>query len=63
MKISEMRELAQDELNTQIESANKALFEARFKHTLHQLESTADLSQLRHRIAQLKTVLNEKGQK
>lgn len=63
MKIAEMRELNEGELNTQIESARKSLFEARMKLSLHQLENTAELSQLKHRIAQLKTVLSEKGRK
>ncbi|WP_373532948.1 50S ribosomal protein L29 [Vampirovibrio sp.] len=61
MKITEMRELNQDELNAQIEAARKGLFEARFKHSMNQLESTAELRQLRHRIAQLQTVLTQKA--
>lgn len=63
MKIAEVRELNEGELNAQVESARKSLFEARMKLSLHQLENTAELSQLKHRIAQLKTVLNEKGRK
>lgn len=62
MKITEMRELTQDELNTQIVNARKALFEARFKHSMNQLESTAELRQLRHQIAQLQTVLTQRAQ-
>ncbi len=62
MKITEMRELTQDELNTQIENARKALFGARFKHSMNQLESTSELRQLRHQIAQLQTVLTQKAQ-
>jgi large subunit ribosomal protein L29 len=61
MKITEMRELNQDELNAQIEAARKGLFEARFKHSMNQLESTAELRLLRHRIAQLQTVLTQKA--
>lgn len=61
MKITEMRELNQDELNAQIEAARKGLFEARFKHSMNQLENTAELRQLRHRIAQLQTVLTQKA--
>jgi large subunit ribosomal protein L29 len=63
MKIAEMRELTEDELNAQIDLARKSLFEARMKLSLHQLENTAELSQLKHRIAQLKTVLSEKRRK
>lgn len=61
MKITEMRELNQDELNSQIEAARKGLFEARFKHSMNHLESTAELRLLRHRIAQLQTVLTQKA--
>lgn len=61
MKISEMRELSVDELNEKINEARKGLFEARFKHSMHQLDNTAELRALKHRVAQLKTVLNQKG--
>jgi large subunit ribosomal protein L29 len=63
MKITEIRELTVDEINAQIQDSHKALFDARFKHSMHQLDNTAELRQLRHRIAQLKTVLNEKSRK
>lgn len=63
MKITEMRELTAAELNAQIDTARKELFEARFKHSLQPLDNTAILSQLKHRIAQLQTVLSEKARK
>jgi len=63
MKVNEFRELNEDELNSKIQEANKALFEARFKHSMHQLENTAELRQLRHQIAQMKTVLHEKSKR
>jgi len=63
MKSSEIRDLTIDELNAGIQEANKALFEARFKHSMHQLENTAELRQLRHQIAQFRTVLREKSKR
>jgi large subunit ribosomal protein L29 len=63
MTATKLRELSTDELNSEIQEAHKALFEARFKHSMHQLENTAELRQLRHKIAQLKTVLQEKSQR
>lgn len=63
MNITEIRELTVDEINDQIQDAHKTLFDARFKHSMHQLENTAELRQQRHRIAQLKTVLSEKSRK
>lgn len=61
MKIAEIRELNADELNAQIAAAQKELFESRFKHSMHQLDDTDVLRRLRHRIAQLKTVLNQQS--
>lgn len=60
MTIKEARNLNNDELNIEIRNALKALFDSRFKHSMNQLENTAQLRFLKHRIAQLKTVLNEK---
>jgi large subunit ribosomal protein L29 len=63
MKVNEIRDLSIDELNAGIQEANKALFEARFKHSMHQLENTAELRLLRHKIAQLRTILKEKSKR
>jgi len=60
MKTKEMRELNADELNKQVDAANKELFDARLKQAQQQLENTALLGQLKDRIARLKTVLREK---
>jgi large subunit ribosomal protein L29 len=60
MKMSELRELTEEELNTQIEESNKALFEAKFQLAMHQLENTAEIGRLKNRLAQLKTILNQK---
>jgi large subunit ribosomal protein L29 len=60
MKLTEMRELTDAELEQQIAAAHKELFETRLKHSLHQLENTAQFRLLRHRVAQLNTVLKEK---
>lgn len=61
MKLAEMRELNADELSAQITAAQKELFESRFKHSMHQLDDTDSLRRLRHRVAQLKTLLNQKA--
>lgn len=59
-KFSELRGLAVEELNRQVDAARKELQEARFKKASHQLEDTSTLGRLKNRIAQLKTVLREK---
>ncbi len=60
MKLADMRELTVDELAQQINQTRKELFEARFKHSLQQLENTALLQQQKKRIAQLSTLLQQK---
>ncbi len=61
MKIAEVRELSAEDLEIQIQTTNKALFEARFKHAMHQLGDTAELGRLKHLLSQLKFVLSQKN--
>lgn len=61
MNIQEMRDLTEDELQKSLEANRKELFDLRFKKALHQLDNPAQLSQMRHRVAQIKTVLREKS--
>ena len=63
MKIAEMRALNESDLLTQVGLARQSLFQARMRHSLHQLQDTAELKRVKHRLAQLKTVLREKGRK
>jgi large subunit ribosomal protein L29 len=58
--IQELRALTPEELQKQVESARKELLELRMKNALRQLDNTAQIRALRHRIAQMMTVLNEK---
>lgn len=61
MKTSEIRELSVADINQKLAATEKELFEARFKHSLHQLEDTSTLPKLRTRVARLKTVLAQKA--
>lgn len=61
MKISEMRDLPLEELQQQVEDARKELFTSRMKHAVQQLENTSQLRLIKHRIAQLNTVIREKA--
>jgi large subunit ribosomal protein L29 len=63
MKIKEMRDLSQEELNTQVADARKEIVSLRFAHSLRKLESTAKLRQTKKRLAQLLTVITEKSEK
>jgi len=61
MKLKEMRELDNAELQKKIDELRKELFDLRFKKALHQLDNKAQLKTNRHLIAQLQTVLKEKS--
>ncbi|EKE04198.1 MAG: hypothetical protein ACD_20C00097G0015 [uncultured bacterium] len=60
MKLSEMRERTIDELNDDVISMRKKLFDLRISKSLHKLENTSEISSTRNAIAQLKTVIREK---
>jgi len=55
-----MREHTIDELNEEVISLRKRLFELRMNLSLRKLENTSEISKTRFQIAQLKTVINEK---
>lgn len=60
MKINEMRELTINELKDQIISLKKKLFELKMAKAAQKLENPAEISGVKHLIAQVKTVLREK---
>jgi len=59
MKISELRELADDELVRKKAELKEQLFKLRFQHELGQLENAAKLQTLRKDIAKIETLLTE----
>lgn len=60
VKLNEMRERTIEELNEEVISYRKKLFELRLNKSLHKLENTAEISNARNKIAQIKTVIREK---
>jgi len=60
MKITEIRELTIDELKSEVLTLKKKLFELRIAKANHKLENLAEISGVRHQIAQVKTVIREK---
>lgn len=60
MKISEIRDLSQEELKQKESNLVDELFKLRFRHETGQIESTAVLRTIRRDIARIKTVLREK---
>ena len=60
MKVDELRVLEVDELDVKLKSARRELYELRFKHAVGQLENTIQISRVRHDIARIMTVLQER---
>ncbi|NET49435.1 MAG: 50S ribosomal protein L29 [Merismopedia sp. SIO2A8] len=60
-KISEARELSDEELQEQIIATKKQLFDLRFQKATRQLETTHQFKHERHRLAQLLTVERERA--
>lgn len=60
MRTSEIRNLSQAELARRLDDAHQELFNLRFQRAAGQLKNTARLSQVRHEIARLRTILRER---
>jgi large subunit ribosomal protein L29 len=56
----ELRELADDELETRLREGREELFNLRFQHVTGQLDNSARLGQLRKDIARVNTELRER---
>lgn len=63
MKVSEIRENTVDELKEKIISLRKELFDLKVQKATFKLENVADIRKKRKLIAQIKTVIKEKGLK
>jgi large subunit ribosomal protein L29 len=59
-KVSEVRDLSDEELSEQIVAAKKQLFDLRFQQATRQLTKTHQYKHTRHRLAQLLTVERER---
>jgi large subunit ribosomal protein L29 len=60
MKVGELRVLEDDELGTRLKTARRELYELRFKHAVGQLENASQIAKVRHDIARILTVVNER---
>jgi large subunit ribosomal protein L29 len=59
-KSADVRARTDDELNEQLETLGKEIFNLRFQRASGQLENTARVRQVRRDIARIKTVLGER---
>ncbi len=60
MKVSEIRDLTADELNTKLGDLKKDLSNLRLQLATNQLDNTNRISEVKHDIARVCTVLREK---
>ena len=61
MKAKELRAMTPDELNTQLAELKNELFNLRFQHAVNQLENPHKMTEVKHDIARVMTVLREKN--
>ena len=60
-KIKDLTKLTKDQLNKELMSARKMLFESNFKHKMGQLKESHLLKTTRKEIARVKTELTKNG--
>ena len=60
MKVQDLRQKSDDELNQEVLELKKEAFNLRFQRASGQLENTARVRQVRRDIARIKTVLHER---
>ena len=63
MKVDEIRELSNDEINAKLKETKEELFNLRFQQATGNLEKPSRIRELRHTVARLKTVLQERKMK
>lgn len=61
MKIKEIRGMTVEELNKELADLKKELFNLRFQHAVNQLDNPHKISEVKHDIARVLTVLKEKN--
>ncbi|ABX31506.1 ribosomal protein L29 [Petrotoga mobilis SJ95] len=60
MRITEMRELTDEELNQELNNLKEKLFQLRFQLELGQLKNSSSIKQVKKDIARIKTILKER---
>jgi large subunit ribosomal protein L29 len=61
VKATDLRTRTPDELNDQLETLGKEVFNLRFQRASGQLENTSRFRQVRREIARIKTVMGARG--
>ena len=60
MKIKNIRDLADKELNQKLADLKAELFNLRFQHATNQLDNPKVITEVKRTIAQIKTILRER---
>ena len=61
MKASEIRELSNEDLEKALKDNRAELFNLRFQHAINQLDNPHKITDVKHDIARVMTVLREKN--
>ena len=59
--LEELKAKSQEQLNEELVSAKKELFNLRFQNATNQLDDTARITEVRKNIARIQTVITEKN--
>ena len=60
MKINEIKDLTNEELNQKLEELKAELFNLRFQHATNQLDNPRVITEVKRTIARIKTILRER---
>ena len=60
VKINEIRDLTNDELNVKLDDLKAELFNLRFQHATNQLDNPKVITEVKRTIAKIKTILRER---
>ena len=60
VKINEIRDLTNDELNLKLDELKAELFNLRFQHATNQLDNPKVITEVKRTIAKIKTILRER---
>ena len=61
MTAQELRALSPEELNTKLNDLKRELFTLRFQLAVHQLDNPHKITEVKHDIARVMTIINEKN--
>ena len=61
MQAKDLRKMTAAELETKLQELKKELLNLRFQHAVNQLENPHQIAEVKHDIARVMTVLNEKN--